>query len=88
LLVLLVLFIAVRSGRRPPPPHSTAALALAGRPDTAGAPATAIFPGAQRLPTGKSDSPALDEVSLLAKRDPQMVAQLVRTWIQEDEKGR
>jgi flagellar M-ring protein FliF len=86
LLVLIALLIAVRMGRRP------ASMALA--PVAAGAlggpgrvVVTDVTDPGQFVKDSQAASPNQQQVEFLARKDPAMIAQMVRTWLQEDERG-
>jgi flagellar M-ring protein FliF len=81
LLVLIALLLAVRLARRPLPRPLTPALAVAAE---AGPDVVTEITSEALLNEAQPNNPNQEQVTHLARKDPAMVAQLMRTWLNED----
>jgi flagellar M-ring protein FliF len=90
LLVIIGLLIAVRMGRRPLPRELAPALPGPGvMPDgSPGRPVvTDVMETDKLLREAEKKDPTFEQVEFLARNNPNIVAQLMRTWLQDPERG-
>jgi flagellar M-ring protein FliF len=88
LLVLIALLVAVRLARRP---HPTALVpAFAGGPveETGRTVVTEVTDPEKLLKEAQAANPHQEQVEFMARKDPAMIAQLMRTWLQDEGHGK
>lgn len=88
-LVLIGLLVALRMGRRPASMALTPALAGAGLTVPIGRTiVTEVAESDKLLKEAQATDPAQEQVEFLARKDPAMIAQLMRAWLQDAERGK
>lgn len=88
LLVLIALLVAIRLARRPHPTALTPAFAGGLGEETGRTVVTEVADPEKLLKEAQATSPHQEQVEFMARKDPAMIAQLMRTWLQDEGHGK